>query len=424
MSAREHRGAEQADILVLGAGIVGVCVAAQLQMHGLQVVLLDRRAAGEETSFGNAGLIQREAVFPHAFPRAPGSLLRYALNRAPEAHYHRAMLPRLLAPFARYWHHSHPRRYGVIARHYAALIAHCVDDHLALAEAAGASDLLRPGGWTQAHQDPRTLAKALAEAELAQREFGVEHEALDAAALAQQEPHLRPGLAGGLRWTQPVAVIDPHALTLAYLALFEQRGGAMRLGDAFSLRRQGAGWRVTTEDGETIEAPRAVVALGAWSPALTRRWRDRPPIFVKRGYHMHYQPEGNAFLRGPVLDVSGGYMLAPMRRGIRLTTGAEFAQLGADPTPVQLARAEPMARRLMPRLGTPLDPAPWIGARPCTPDMLPIIGPTPRQPGVWYAFGHGHQGLTLGPTTGRLLAQMIMGEPCFTDPEPYRVDRF
>jgi D-amino-acid dehydrogenase len=415
---------EQADILVLGAGIVGVSIAAQLQMRGHQVVLLDRRAAGEETSFGNAGLIQREAVFPHPFPRAPGALLRYALNRAPEAHYHRAMLPRLLGPFARYWYHSHPSRYDIIARNYAALIAHSVDDHLALAEAAGAGDLLRPGGWTQAHQNPRTLAKAVAEAELARREFGVEHEVLDAAALAQREPQLRPGLAGGLHWTQPVAVIDPHALTLAYLALFERRGGAMRLGDAASLRRQGAGWQVTTEGGGAVEAPRVVVAMGAWSPTLTRRWGDRPPIFVKRGYHMHYKPEGNAFLRAPILDVSEGYMLVPMRRGIRLTTGAEFARLGSDPTPVQLARAEIAARRLMPSLGTRLDPAPWVGARPCTPDMLPIIGPASRQPGVWYAFGHGHQGLTLGPTTGRLLAQMIAGERPFTDPEPYRADRF
>jgi D-amino-acid dehydrogenase len=411
------------DIIVLGGGIVGVSIAVHLQMRGRQTVLVDRQAPGEGTSFGNAGIIQREAVFPHLFPRNLGDLLRYARNRQTDAYYHPEMLPRLLRPFLSYWHHSEQGRYRSIAHDYAQLIAHCVDDHTELAEAAGAMALLRPGGWTQAHQSQKTLTAALAEAEVMRREFGVEHEAMDPSALARHEPHLRTGLAGGLHWTQPVAVVDPHALTLAYIALFESLGGRVTTGDAASLARAGAGWRVTG-DGGAISGAEVVVALGAYSTVLTKQYGYAPPLFVKRGYHMHYKPEGNAQLTGPVLDVSNGFMLVPMRQGIRLTTGAEFAHRDAEPTPVQLERAEPEARRLLPALGTRLDPQPWMGARPCTPDMLPIIGPAPAEKGLWYAFGHGHQGLTLGPTTGRLIAEMITGDAPFTDPTPYRPQRF
>lgn len=334
------------------------------------------------------------------------------------------MLPRLLGPFARYWFNSHPRRYAPIAQRYAALIAHCVDDHVALAKAAGAMHLLRPGGWTQAHDDPNKLARALGVAEQARREAGVDYVALDSASLARKEPHLRENLAGGVHWTQPVAVNDPHALTLAYLQHFERLGRAIRAGDARSLVRHGAGWRVIKDANGNITASGVVVALGPWSVALTQRWDYRPPLFVKRGYHMHYDLSGNAMLNGPVMDASNGYMLAPMRRKIRLTTGAEFARLGSSSTPIQLSRAEPVARRLLPALGSRVDPLPWLGARPCMPDMLPVIGADTRESGIWYCFGHGHQGLTLGPTTGRLLAELMTGNQPFTDPTAYRPDRF
>jgi D-amino-acid dehydrogenase len=128
-------------------------------------------------------------------------------------------------------------------------------------------------------------------------------------------------------------------------------------------------------------------------------------------------------LNHPVLDTERGYFLAPMRRGIRLTTGAEFALRDAIRTPVQLGRAEPIARELFP-LAERLDNEAWMGSRPCTPDMMPVIGPAPRHRGLWFAFGHAHHGLTLGPVTGRLVAEMVCGEPPFVDPAAYRADRF
>jgi D-amino-acid dehydrogenase len=138
---------------------------------------------------------------------------------------------------------------------------------------------------------------------------------------------------------------------------------------------------------------------------------------------MHYRSRGNATLNRPIYDGDYGYVLAPMRRGMRLTTGAEFALRDAAPTPVQLANVEPAARALYP-LADRIDERPWLGCRPCLPDLLPIIGASPRHKGLWLDFGHHHLGFTLGPVSGRLIAELMTGKEPFTDPTPYRAERF
>ena len=414
--------AMRSDVVVLGAGIIGICVALHLQKRSRSVVLVDRRGAAEETSFGNAGLIQREGVYPYGFPHDFGALIRYGFNHTIDAHYHPLALPRL-APFLwRYWMHSRPARHALVARTYSKLIEHCVSEHDALAAEAGAAGFFRRGGWIKVFRSARERDRRFAEAEHWHREFGINYRALDAGALQDMEPHLAPVLIGGLHWTDPTSVDDPRGLALLYLRLFERLGGRFVQGNAASLEADARAWRVRTVQG-AIAAREAVIALGPWSGALTQALGYDLPLAVKRGYHMHYRPAGEARLNHPVLDTERGYFLAPMRRGIRLTTGAEFALRDAIKTPVQLGRAEPIARDLFP-LAERLDTEAWMGARPCTPDMLPIIGKAPRHDNLWFAFGHAHHGLTLGAVTGRLLAEMITGEPAFVDPAPYSAQRF
>jgi D-amino-acid dehydrogenase len=422
-------------VVVLGAGIVGISIALHLQKRGREVVLVDRRGAAEETSFGNAGLIQREGVYPYGFPHDFGALLRYGFNRTIDAYYHPSALPRL-APFLwKYWHYSRPARHTEVARRYAKLIEHCVSEHDALAQEAGATGFLRRTGWMKVFRTERERDRRYAEAEQWKREFGINSTFLDSKALQDKEPHVAPVLVGAIHWTDPVAVDDPHGLATAYLRAFERLGGRFVQGNAASLeadlhadllrpdlQANGGGWRMRTAQGP-LAAGAAVVALGPWADVLTRALGYDFPLAVKRGYHMHYRAAGEATLNTPLLDTERGYFLAPMRRGIRLTTGAEFALRDAIRTPVQLGRAEPIARDLFP-LAERLDTEPWMGARPCTPDMLPVIGPAPRHRNLFFAFGHAHHGLTLGPVTGRLMADLVTGEPPFVDPMPFSPKRF
>lgn len=408
------------DVIVLGAGIVGVSVAIHLALRGRSVALLDRQGAGEGTSFGNAGLIQREGVAPHLFPQDLPTLLNYARNQSTAMRFHWRALPRIANFLGQYWWYSRSASYRAIVEDYSKFIAHSVSEHAPLIEAAGASHLIGKAGWMEVYRNKASYRAAQAEAEDHAR-YGLTHQALDGDSLRQNQPGITAELAGAIHWTQPWTVRDPLALTRAYLAYFESLGGLFIHGDAHSLRNTtNLGWEVDSADG-AIEAPETVIALGPWSDKLLRQLGRRLPLGVKRGYHMHYAPVGAATISMPVYD-EAGFLVAPMQAGLRLTTGAEFALLEAAESPSQIESAEPIARAGY-GFGERLDPKPWMGSRPCTPDMKPIIGPEGRQ-GLWLALGHAHHGLTLGPATGRLLAEMMTGQTPFIDPSPYAVTRF
>lgn len=411
-----------ADAIVLGAGIIGVSTALHLAKRGKAVVLVDRRGPGEETSYGNAGLIQREGVVPYGFPQQMGMILRYAMNNRIDAHYHLGVLPSVARFLSRYWWNSNASRHQVIARAYAPLIEQSVAEHDVLIREADAGHLIRKEGWTMVFRTQAKQDSELREAERLKREYDLGFQALDARGLAEKEPHLSDDFVGALTWSDPWSVNDPHALTLAYVALFEKLGGRFVKGDATTLRQTSSGWTVSTDDG-SIEGKDVVIALGPWSDTVTKPLGYQFLVGVKRGYHMHYGARDNAVLNGWTSDPERGYFLAPMRQGIRLTTGAEFALRDAPKTPVQLDRAEAVARTIFP-LGERLDKEPWMGARPCTPDMMPVIGKAPRHRGLWFAFGHAHHGLTLGPATGRAIAEMVCGDTPFINVAPYRPDRF
>jgi D-amino-acid dehydrogenase len=407
-------------VIVLGAGMVGTCTALHLQARGHTVTLVDCRSPGQETSYGNAGLIQRESVQPYAFPRDLPFLLNVALGRGAEVHWHARALPRMASALWSYFRHSSPAGHARASQTYSRLIAHATQEHQPLIAAAGAEDLVTRDGFRFVFRTPAALHKAIDHAKLMESEYGVQSRIQDAQSLLREEPALRPGLVGAVHWLDPWAVSDPGELVQRYAQLFVKRGGRFLLGDAQTLQQQSSAWQVETLAGP-VQAAQVVVALGPWSNDFIRHWGYRMPLFIKRGYHQHYTP--HLTLKLPVLDAEKGYVLAPMRQGLRLTTGAEFADMDALPTPVQLQKAQVLARELM-DLGEAVPSEPWLGSRPCTADMLPVMGPAERHKGLWFNFGHSHQGFTLGPVAGRMLAEMIDGERPWIDPAPYLPTRF
>ncbi|MDH0733306.1 FAD-binding oxidoreductase [Pseudomonas sichuanensis] len=408
--------------IVLGAGIVGVSTALHLQARGRQVILIDRDEPGSGTSHGNAGLIERSSVIPYAFPRQFGALLRYGLNRQPDVRYSLLHLPKAAPWLLRYWQQSAPGRVAEAAADMLPLVERCVEEHDALIEAAGLQGLVQAKGWIEVYRDSALFEQAKQDV-LGLARYGLKYEFLDRGQLQAREQGLDGGVVGGIHWLDPKTVSNPGGLTRGYAALFVQRGGQFLHGDARTLQRTEGGWQVDTQRGAVI-ADEVVACLGPQSGELYERLGYHFPLGIKRGYHMHYSTRDGAPLQHSVCDTQGGYVLAPMARGVRLTTGIEFAASDAPGNEIQLRRCEALARKLFPALGERLDDKPWLGRRPCLPDMRPVIGPAPRHQGLWFNFGHAHHGLTLGPVSGRLLAELMTGERPFTDPAPYSAARF
>jgi D-amino-acid dehydrogenase len=407
--------------MVLGAGIVGVSIALHLAKRGLSVALVERAGVGEQTSYGNAGVIEGNTIFPPAFPSDPAALLRIAFKRAGEANYHLSFLPQVAPWLLAFRAASRPERLAETARLIRPLFSRAVAEHELLMTESGATRYLRKTGWLKVYRNEKSFAALAREFDLAAK-FNLPLQALNTEQALALEPSLNPVFPKAVFWTEAASVSNPLTVTRAYAQRFTALGGVTVVGDALTLHRADNRWRVETNEG-ALDAGQCVVALGPWAPDLLDRLGVTLPLGIKRGYHRHFRASGNAALSRPVLDADAGYLITPMEQGIRITTGAEFAARDAKPTPVQFDRLMPKIRELFP-LGERADDKTWLGNRPCFPDSRPVIGHAPSLPGLWLAIGHAHWGLTLGPATGRLIAEMMTGATPFCDPSPYRAERF
>ncbi|WP_448214254.1 NAD(P)/FAD-dependent oxidoreductase [Colwellia sp. MEBiC06753] len=410
------------EIAVLGAGMVGVSIAWHLQKEGYQVTLIDRKPPGNETSFGNAGLIQREAIRPYAFPRSIAKLLKVLPNNQIDIRYQCSETFKQIKPLFSYWYNSHPKRYKKICHEYATIIEPSLDAHQEMIQASNAESFIAKRGYLEIYRTKQAFEQRCKEVNSYIEGSGVEAEFLTSEALAKLEPAIQSEMAGAIHWRQVWAARSPHDLVNAYFQQFVHMGGQFVEAEIKSLQRLENCWRIQVK-GQVLEFEQAVLSLGPWSAKWLKQQGLSIPLFFKKGYHIHFQQAGTAGLKHTLIEAETGFVMAPMPSGIRICTGAHFSGLEADNNYEQLTLAEQKSRAIL-KLGQALTDKPWSGARPCLPDMKPIIGPAPNHNGLWLAFGHGHQGFTLGPITGRLITQMIAGKATDIDTTPFRADRF
>lgn len=410
-------------IAVVGAGMVGVSCALALQRRGLSVTLIDRLPPGSETSHGNAGVLAPSSLIPFNNPSLWAQLPGLLRGRNPGFRYSPAYLAGQLGWAWRFLSNARPQPFAQTVAALDALITHSRRIHQDWSRQAGIRHRLRDDGWlflyrSQAAWQAASWARAI------YAEHGVAFESLDPAGLRELEPALKPVFAKGVWFPGAGSVDDPAEVVRAYARLFVAQGGSLLQSEVAGLRRlAGEGWEVQGTDGALCAADQVVLALGPFSKAFLeqQRWMHLPMAF-ERGSHMHYAP-GPVGLRRPVYDTGGAYVLSPMARGWRMTTGVELNALDAPVQDVQLVQAEARAREAL-AMGERLDAQVWRGSRPTLPDSRPMIGACPGQAGLWLALGHQHIGFSTGPASGELLASLITGEAPFMDALPFAPDRF
>ncbi len=409
-------------VTVIGAGMVGVCCALELQRRGLGVQLIDRKLPGQETSFGNAGVMARSSLIPFNNPGLWSSLPRLASNKTAQFRYSPIYVMRQLKWVAGFLRRARSADFDETTRALDQLIRLSLPEHRRLLQAAGATQRLREDGWIFLYPNQQAFANSRMTRDVLDQ-FGVATQELDQSALQQLEPHLNPIFERAL-WIKDASSVDnPGEVVQAYAKLFHAQGGSFVQREVTGLQRDAQGaWQVHSTDGQTSSADKVVIALGPWANDLLAPLGLAAPLAFERGYHQHFAPVPGATLGRPVYDTAGGYVLAPMEAGLRLTTGVELADRDAPRNLAQLQMSEIAARKAFPlgaKSGTE-----WMGRRPTLPDSRPLIGQAPRQPGLWLALGHQHIGFSTGPGTALILADLMQGETCMVDPNPFRSERF
>ena len=389
-------------VIVIGAGIVGISTALALRQTGRRVLLLDRRQPAGETSAGNAGIIGTSSILPLARASLPRQLPRLMTNRDPRFRLHYPHLIRLFPWLARFLIHCTKARQLQCTRALVHLLTDALRAHKIWIRQTDSGHLLRNTGWLRLYSDARD--PAINEEVANYDRFDIPCERMGPDRIRELEPDLQVEYPAAL-WLKDVhTVSDPKAIAQAYFRHFLSLGGEFELVDVTKLRTRPDGWEVLTDE-RAYPAAQVVVALGPWSPTLLKPFGLANPIVWERGYHAMLPAPEHRGLSRAIADVKQGYVMTPMREGLRVTTGTELVAGETAPNPAQLERVLPDARRL-------LDCAPpkrpfWMGRRPSTVDSLPVTGPAPGLAGLWVNYGHGHLGFTLGPVTGRLIAEAI-----------------
>ncbi|QOR39924.1 FAD-dependent oxidoreductase [Billgrantia diversa] len=399
---------QHAEVVVIGAGIVGLACAWHLQQQGFEVTLMDPEPPGSGASSGNAGTLANYAVEPIAQPalwrQAPMLLL------SPQSPFHLRWqhLPRLAPWLWRFLKASTPRRAQHATQILGELLAPAVEDWQQVLDDLEDNDegvtLYRrgalyfyrsPKGWHEAQRD------------IAARErYGIVQERLDSHAVAALEPALEGLAKGGILFPDACHLSDPLTLAQRLAERLQSRGARLVRAKALGLKACDGGVRITT-DHEPWQAERVVVATGIRSQPLARDGGDRIPLEAERGYHLEF-PSARELVSRPCCPVENAFYLTPMKGRLRIAGTVELGHRDDPANPERLDYIRRHAEALFGPLGEPSQS--WLGLRPSLPDSLPVIGPASSLPGVSYAFGHGHLGLTLAATTGRLLAASIKAE--------------
>ncbi|GAA4225527.1 D-amino-acid dehydrogenase [Sagittula marina] len=408
-------------VVIVGAGIVGVSTAIWLQRAGHAVTLIDRKGPGEGTSHGNGGVLASAALVPVPTPglwkRAP----RMLLDPHEPLFLKWGYLPRLLPWLTRYMGEATAEGVAKRARAILPIIGDSLNDHIALSKGTGAERFVVPSDYLYVYDTHKDYLADGATWQV-KRDAGFDCEVMDGPAFHAYDPSFGPAYQCAVRQKDHGRISDPGAYVKALAAHVETEGGRILRGDVTDIARENGRVTGVRVSGEHLACDAVVLAAGAWSAGLARQLGVTVPMESERGYHLELW-EPSVMPRAPVMIASGKFVATPMDGRLRLAGIVEFGGLDAPASKAPFALLENNIRKAIPGI-TWKRRVEWMGHRPSMSDSLPMIGAVPGAQGAFAGFGHDHVGLTGGPKTGRLLAQLISGTTPNIDLAPYSPSRF
>jgi len=410
---------------VIGAGMVGVCAASWLQRDGHSVFLVEAGEPGHGASFGNAGCLNGSSVTPVSMPGVIRNVPRWLLDPLGPLSLRWTYLPAIAPWLVRFVRSGTPDKVRAQARALRPLVGPTLEALKPLVAAARVEDLVHRLGHLYVYRSAESLEKDRLAWQL-RRENGVEIDEFDADELRQLEPALSRDYVRGVLVRENGHTSNPLGLVERLLGHFVRSGGELVRARANGFRLDGRRLAAIQTDSGDLPADAAVVCAGAYSKPLAAALGDRVPLETERGYHlMISDPE--RMPRIPTADADGKFVATPMDTGLRFAGTVELAGLAAPPDWRRARILLAQGRKMLPGLAASHPEeriSMWMGHRPSLPDSLPVLGPSRASPDVFYAFGHGHVGMTAAPMTGKIVAELVDGRSPAIDITPFAAGRF
>ncbi|TGS70604.1 FAD-binding oxidoreductase [Mesorhizobium sp. M3A.F.Ca.ET.201.01.1.1] len=417
-SSREPGEAE--DIAIIGGGIIGICAATYLAEAGRRVTVFDRTGICEETSSGNASAFAFSDVLPLAHKGMIRQLPKWLADPLGPLSIPPTYLPKLLTWLIRFWRAGRSGRYEASLAAQAGMMKLAEAEWMGLLDRSGTRSMLREDGSLELYESEAEFRASLP-GWAARGRFGIAFRHVEREELAALQPGLAPRFVKGSFVPSWKTVTDPKLFGKAVWAYAERLGARYEKGQVQRVETGSEGPTISLADGTTRRARHLVIAAGAWSHLLARNLGDRIPLETERGYNTTL-PVSAFDVKRQLIFSGHGFVITPLETGLRIGGAVE---LGGIERPPNFARSRAMlekAKKFLPGLD-PSGGREWMGFRPSLPDSLPVIGMA-GAPNVFYAFGHGHLGLTQSAATGRLIRDLVLGQTPALDLTPFRPQRF
>lgn len=408
---------------IIGAGIIGVSLARALQRRGLQVTLFDERDPGTATSFGNAGYIATEAIFPLAHGSILRSLPRMLLNPLSPLAMRWQEFPRLLPWYLKYLYACSHRRAADSIQALATIQGEAGISWEALRRCEGLHNLIVANGAMMLYESDRGFYETRIRREV-QRHYGINWHVLSRDEARRVIPELSSHIKHAVTYPAGMHVVNPYSITTTIFDRFVSDGGEFTKQRIEAIEPTDTFVKTISEARVMRQFHAVAVSAGHLSGRLLKLLGYKVPIIAERGYHLEMSHQKTS-LNMPVGAYERGFHITPMSSGLRLAGTVEFSSADHDEKP-NWGRAEILKRHIgeiMPGLAES-ETSRWMGHRPTLPDFLPVLGRAPRHKNLYLAFGHHHLGLTLAPITAIIMSELMTGVTPSIDIEAFNLRRF
>ena len=408
-------------IIVIGAGIVGVSTAIWLQRSGFKVTIIDQKGPATGASHGNAGILAASSIIPVPNPSLIKKLPFYLLSKDSPVFFKMSYLPKMFPFLISYLSKSNLREVNKYAERMTPLIFDTVCQHKSLAKGTGAEKFISYQDYCFGYETEENFLNDKKVWKLRQK-HGLPFEVVNGNEFSNFDPFYKDLFDVIVKCKNHGKINDPGLYVKTLCDHFLSQGGELIISKVNDISSKNLNDVIVKIESDSLIANKIVVATGAWSKKILKKFKIKMPLESERGYHVEYV-EPNFYPKVPMMLTSKKFVITPMDGRIRVAGLVEFAGFKTLKRKPPLNLLKNKIKDLFPNLECK-EKIEWLGHRPALVDSLPMLGYLDKNKQILVAFGHQHLGLTAGAKTGRIVSDLIIGNDIKLKISNYRPNRF